>query len=107
MRRKSLAARVFAPVLFLCMTVAPAASSPAEMGSSDAVPVIRVPGAFFRPPAGEQRAAATLVDLVRAPARVTAAERHDLGPLSAPEIVLLKTREPGGRQRVKVGIVRI
>ena len=107
MRGKSLAARLLAPALFLYMMAGAAAASPAETDPSAATPEIHVPGAFFQPPAGEQRTAATLRDIVRASARLTAVERHDLGPLSAPEIIQLQAREPGDRERVKIGIVRI
>lgn len=78
----------------------------AAAASSDPIPEIRAPGAFFRPPAGEQRVAATTRDIIRASARLTAEERHDLGPLSAPERARLQAREPGDRQRVKIGIAR-
>jgi hypothetical protein len=106
MRGKNLAGCLLAPALFLYMMPIAAAASPAGPDPSDAIPDIRVPGAFFQPLAGEQRTGATLQDIVRASARLTAAERHDLGPLSAPEVVRLQAREPGDRQRVKIGIVR-
>lgn len=106
MRGKSLAARVLATALLLCSVAVAAAASMAGPDRPDAIPEIRVPGAYFHPPAGEQRAAATLQDIVRASARLTAVERHDLGPLTAPEIVQLQAREPGDRERVKIGIVR-
>ena len=108
MKVESLAARLPGPVLFLCMTAiaAAAAPAPAGPGRSEAIPEIHVPGAFFRPPAGQRPAPATLQDIVRASSRLTADERHDLGPLSAQQIRELQARDPGDGQRVRIGIAR-
>ncbi|MGH9364543.1 MAG: trypsin-like peptidase domain-containing protein [Thermoanaerobaculia bacterium] len=98
MSAKNLARALLAPALFL--------HTLAAAGSTDAIPDIRAPGAFFQPRAGEQRAAAIPGDLVRVSARLTAAERHDLGPLSAAERKRLADPEPQFVERVKIGIAR-
>jgi len=78
----------------------------AAQASDEAVPTIRVPGAAFQPRPGEQRQAARLKDLVRASSRLTDAERHDLGPLSAAEQSRLEARDTRRGERVKIGIAR-
>jgi hypothetical protein len=101
---EGLARRLFAAVLFLCSL--PALGSSGAPGP-DQIPEIRAPGAFFQPKAGQERTSASPSDLVQASARLTAAERHDLGPLTTAERIRLQP-EPSssGRQREKIGIAR-
>jgi hypothetical protein len=106
MRGKNSATSFPVVVLFLYIMGAAAAPSPAAPVGSDGIPEIHAPGAYFQPQPGVQRSSATLQDIVRTSARLTAGERHDLGPLSGPESALLRAREAGNRERVKIGIVR-
>ena len=103
----SASARVlFASVLFLItISAAAAVSSAAAPGD---VPEIRAPGAYFQPRPGTERAEAAPADLIRASSRLTASERHDLGPLSGSESARLKPEASNGHERlkVKVGIAR-
>jgi hypothetical protein len=73
---------------------------------SEQVPTVRVPGTPFQPPPGQERQAARLQDVVRASARLTDAERHSLGPLSAAEQSRLQARDTSRGERVKIGIAR-
>ena len=95
-----LARGLFASVLLLCTLPALGASG------SDQIPEIRTPGATFQPPAAQERVpAARLEDLVRASSRLTAAERHNLGPLTAAERLRMQP-ERANRLREKIGIAR-
>lgn len=67
---------------------------------------MRVPGAYFQPPPGQERIQAGPADLIGASSRLTAAERHDLGPLTAAERVRLQPEAGYGRLREKIGIAR-
>ncbi len=95
-----LARGLFAPVLFLCTVPAVGASG------ADQVPEIRIPGAIFQPPPGQERVPVSPADLVRASSRLTAAERHDLGPLNAGERIRMQPEPAKGRLRQKIGIAR-
>jgi hypothetical protein len=101
MKRRISARALFASVLFLSTMSAGAANS----GGGD-VPEIRTPGVFFQPSPGSERTEAAAGDLIRASSRVTAPERHELGPLSATETVRLRPEASNGRERLKVGIAR-
>jgi hypothetical protein len=74
--------------------------------SSEDVPTIRVPGMAFQAGAGQERLAARMQDLVRASARLTDAERHDLGQLSGAERSRLQARDTSRGERAKIGIAR-
>jgi hypothetical protein len=101
MTQSSLSGRLFATVLLVCTLPALKASG------QEGIPEIRTQGAFFRPPAGEQRQPpATTADLVRASSRLTAAERHSLGPLTAEERQRMRPEPARARLREKIGIAR-
>src|SRR5262249_46783609 len=91
-----------AAVLLLLTLPAPGTAAPA-----DPVPEMQAPGAFFQPLPGRERVIATAADLVRASARLTQSERHDLGPLTAAErLQMLPEKRARGRERQKIGISR-
>jgi lysyl endopeptidase len=101
-RKTTHALRGLAASLFLLG--GPALASAAT--SQGAIPTIRVPGAAFQPRPGAARRVARMQELVRASARLTEAERHDLGPLSSTERARLAAPDRALGERVKIGIAR-
>ncbi len=90
--------------LVLLSHVPGAAALPGPAGES--APTVQSPAVPFQPRPGTERVPARLEDLVRASSRLTAAERQNLGPLTAQEQVRIRPEVPYGRLRQKIGIAR-